>query len=237
MQQSGALMITTIAFDADDTLWENEHFFKLTEAKFAALLGDYAERDHLLERLLAAERRNLRIFGYGIKGFMLSMVETAIEVTDKRVPASVIETILQTGRAMLDHPVHLLPHVETILPELAQSYRLLLITKGDLFDQERKIALSGLAELFAAIEIVSEKEVPTYQRIFDTHTDSPGKTVMVGNSLRSDVIPAIEAGGWGIFVPHNLNWAVEHATAPDNHARFRQIDTLAALPALIGSLR
>ncbi len=230
-------MITTIAFDADDTLWENEHFFKLTEAKFAELLSDYAEKDHLLERLLTAERRNLKIFGYGIKGFMLSMIETAIEVTDKRVPAAVIETILQTGRAMLEHPVHLLPHVKEILPELAKSYRLLLITKGDLFDQERKIALSGLADLFAAIEIVSEKEASTYRRIFEIHTEAPGKTVMVGNSLRSDIIPALDAGGWGVFIPHDLNWAMEHARVPENHARFRRIDTLAALPPLIGTLR
>lgn len=229
-------MITTIAFDADDTLWENEHFFKLTEAKFADLLADYAEKDHLLDRLLEAERRNLRIFGYGIKGFTLSMIETAIEVTDKRVPATVIETLLQSGRDMLEHPVHLLPHVETVLSELAKSHRLILITKGDLFDQERKIASSGLADLFAAIEIVSEKDRQTYERIFDAHTESPNRTAMVGNSLRSDVIPAIEAGSWGVFVPHTQSWAIEHAETPEGNSRFRQIETLAALPALISDL-
>ncbi|MEP3275699.1 MAG: HAD family hydrolase [Stappiaceae bacterium] len=229
-------MITTIAFDADDTLWENEHFFKLTEAKFADLLVDYADKDHLLERLLAAERRNLKLYGYGIKGFMLSMVETAIEVTEKRIPASVIETILATGRAMLEHPVHLLPDVEQILPDLAKTYRLILITKGDLFDQERKIALSGLVDLFSAIEIVSEKDPATYRRIFDAHTEGAEKTVMVGNSLRSDIIPALEAGGWGVFIPHDLSWTIEHAEAPEDNARFRQLETLAALPELMSRL-
>src|SRR5689334_7815615 len=140
--------LTTLGFDADDTLWQNEHFYRMTEKRFAALLAGYAEADHLSARLLEAERRNLQHYGFGIKGFTLSMIETAIEVTEGRVPASVIQEILEAGREMLSHPVETLPHVREVLEQVAGNYRLILITKGDLFDQERKLAQSGLGELF-----------------------------------------------------------------------------------------
>jgi putative hydrolase of the HAD superfamily len=228
--------LTAIGFDADDTLWQNEQFFRLTEERFAELLKDYAERDHLTARLLDAEKRNLAHYGFGIKGFTLSMIETAVEVTDGKVPAPVIADILETGRAMLTHPVETLPEARATLERLADDYRLILITKGDLFDQERKLAASGLGDLFDAVEIVSDKSPATYDAIFARHADGAGKSMMVGNSLKSDVVPAIEAGGWGIHVPHELTWVLEHVEAPLEAPRFRQIDDLGELPALIETL-
>ncbi len=200
--------LSTIGFDADDTLWQNETFYRMTEERFRHLLGDHAEEADLSARLLEAEKRNLAVYGFGIKGFTLSMIETAIEVTDGAVPASVIGDILKAGRDMLGHPVETLPHAEETLESLAGSYRIVLITKGDLFDQERKLAQSGLGDLFDAVEVVSDKTAATYERIFTRHGDGPGRSMMVGNSLRSDVVPAIEAGSWGVYVPHDLTWAM-----------------------------
>ncbi|SMH27532.1 HAD family hydrolase [Mesorhizobium australicum] len=228
--------LTTIGFDADDTLWQNEQFFRLTERRFAELLADYAEPGHLVERLLAAERKNLAAYGFGIKGFTLSMIETAIEVTEGRAPASVIQAILETGREMLSHPVETLPHVRETLEALAGDYRLVMITKGDLFDQERKLAASGLGELFDAVEIVSDKKPDTYSRIFSRHGDGPERAMMVGNSLKSDVLPALDAGGWGVFVPHELTWVLEHAEEPANHPRFRKIAHLGELAEQVAAV-
>ncbi len=222
-------MITTIAFDADDTLWENEKFFKLTETKFAELLQDYITADQLSQCLLETERRNLARFGYGAKGFVLSLIETAIEVTNRQVSASTIEQIMQLGFEISEQPVHILPNVLETLTELSTEYRLLLITKGDLIDQERKVALSGLAHLFSAVEIVSKKTTDTYLRIFNQIADGPEKSVMVGNSLRSDVIPAIEAGSWGVYIPHNHSWELESANVPKHHSKFKQIESLSDL--------
>lgn len=227
------MSVTTLGFDADDTLWENERFFKLTEELFTGLLADYAAPDHLSERLLEAERRNLKLYGFGIKGFTLSMVETAIEVTEERVPAAIIEKILAAGRDMLVHPVETLPDVRETLEALAPSYRMVLITKGDLFDQERKLAASGLGELFDAVEIVSDKKEETYRRIFTAVGDGPERAMMVGNSLKSDIVPAIEAGCWGVHIPHELAWDLEHADAPENAPRFRQLATLGEIPWLL----
>lgn len=228
--------ITTIGFDADDTLWQNEQFFRMTQERFLDLLSDYAERDRLDERLLAAERRNVGHYGFGIKGFTLSMIETAIEVTDEKVPASVISELIAAGQEMLRHPIELLPHAREAIEALAGDYRVLLITKGDLLDQERKLAQSGLGDLFDGVEIVSNKTTPVYAEIFARHGDGAERSMMVGNSLRSDVIPVIEAGGWGVFVPHHLTWALEHDTAPEGHARFRELADLGALPALVAGL-
>jgi putative hydrolase of the HAD superfamily len=219
--------LTTIGFDADDTLWQNEQFFRLTERRFTELLADYADPDHLAERLLEAERRNLAAYGFGIKGFTLSMIETAIQVTDGRAPASVIAAILEAGRDMLSHPVETLPDVRETLEDLAGRFRLVMITKGDLFDQERKLAASGLGELFDAVEIVSDKKADTYRRIFARHGDGAERAMMVGNSLKSDVVPAIEAGGWGVYVPHDLTWVLEHVPEPEGHGRFRKIERVA----------
>ena len=225
--------LTTIGFDADDTLWQNEQFFKLTQERFAALLKEHAEPGQIGAQLLEAEKRNLRLYGYGIKGFTLSMIETALEVTEGRAPGSVVEEILSFGREMLAHPVETLPHARATLEKLAGAYRIVLITKGDLFDQERKLAQSGLGELFDAVEIVSEKSAATYARIFKRHGDGAGRSMMVGNSLRSDVLPAIEAGGWGVFVPHELTWVLEHAEEPADAPRFRRLDHLGELTRLI----
>lgn len=228
--------LTTIGFDADDTLWQNEQFFRLTEKRFAGLLAEHGEAEHISARLLEAERRNLAVYGFGIKGFTLSMIETAIEISGGRVPGSVVAGILAAGREMLSHPIEPLAHARETVEKLAGSYRLVLITKGDLFDQERKLAQSGLGDLFDAVEIVSDKSATTYARIFSRHGDGPEKSMMVGNSLKSDVVPAIDAGGWGVHVPHELTWVLEHVEPPRAAPRFRQIADLGELPRLIESI-
>jgi putative hydrolase of the HAD superfamily len=228
--------LTTIGFDADDTLWQNEAAFRLTQDRFTALLADFAEPDHLHDRLLAAERRNLGHYGFGVKGFTLSMIETAIEVTEARVPAAVIAELVAAGREMLEHPTELLPHAREAVTALAADFRVLLITKGDLLDQERKLAQSGLGDLFHGVEIVSNKTAPVYAQIFARRGTGAGQAMMVGNSLKSDVIPAIEAGGWGIHVPHGLTWALEHADPPTGHARFHSLPDLGGLPDLVSSI-
>ena len=227
------MRLTAVGFDADDTLWHNERFFRITQDRFAALLADHAEADDLSARLLAAERRNLGRYGFGVKGFVLSMIETAIEVTDARVPAGVIAELMAAGRDMLEHPIELLPHAREAVEAVADRYRVVLITKGDLLHQERKLAQSGLGDLFDAVEIVSEKTPEIYARIFDRHSDGAESALMVGNSLRSDVIPPIVAGGWGVHVPHGLEWAIEAAEAPAEHARFRRLPHLGDLLPLI----
>lgn len=225
--------LTAIGFDADDTLWQNEQFYRLTETRFLDLLSEHGEKKVLADRLLEAEKRNLALYGFGIKGFTLSMIETAIEVTEGRVSTAVIEKILAAGRDLLRHPVETLPHARDALERLSGSYRIILITKGDLFDQERKLAQSGLGDLFDAVEIVSDKARVTYERIFTRHADGPEHAVMVGNSLKSDIVPAIQAGGWGIYVPHDLTWSVEHAETPAEAERYREIRDLSELPGLV----
>jgi putative hydrolase of the HAD superfamily len=202
--------LSTIGFDADDTLWENEHFFRLTEQHFLELLADYAEPEKLSARLLDAQKKNLAHYGFGIKGFTLSMIETAIEMTDGKVPGDIIGRIVNAGREMLSHPIETLPHVHDTLEALTGQYKPILITKGDLFDQERKLAQSGLGDFFDAIEIVSDKTDATYTRIFAQHGDGASKAMMVGNSLRSDVLP--------------------------DRRRFAKIETLAELKPLIATL-
>ena len=228
--------ITTLGFDADDTLWQNEQFFRLTEARFTELLAEHADKDHLVERLLQAERRNIGAYGFGIKGFTLSMIETAIEVSDGRVPSSVIQQILAAGREMLSHPIETLPHARETLEAVVGRYRVVLITKGDLFDQERKLAQSGLGDYFQAVEIVSDKSAATYERIFALHGDGARHGMMIGNSLKSDVLPALAAGSWGAYVPHDLTWALEHADEPEGEARFLKLAHLGELPATLDSI-
>ncbi|MDO6458290.1 HAD family hydrolase [Celeribacter halophilus] len=229
--------LATIAFDADDTLWENEQFFRMTQERFTELLADFTEADHLSERLLAAERRNLGQYGFGIKGFVLSMIETAIEVTEDRVPASVIRELIAAGQEMLRHPIHLLDGVEETVGTLAEDYDILLVTKGDLLDQERKLAQSGLGDMFDGIEVVSNKTPDIYRTIFARHNTAPERAMMVGNSMKSDVIPPIEAGAWGVYVPHNYTWEIEHAEAPSAHPRFHELPRLTELPSLIDAIQ
>ncbi|KQV32291.1 HAD family hydrolase [Rhizobium sp. Root1203] len=228
--------LTTIGFDADDTLWQNEQYYRLTEAHFTELLSDFAEGPKISERLLEAEKRNLRHYGFGIKGFTLSMIETAIEVTEGKIPAAVIARILDTGRDLLSHPVDTLPHVQETLAALSESYLLVMITKGDLFDQERKLAQSGLGDFFHAVEIVSDKTAVTYRRIFSRIGGGPERAMMVGNSLKSDIVPAIAAGSYGVFVPHELTWVLEHVEEPTGAPRFRKIEHFGELRSVIESL-
>jgi putative hydrolase of the HAD superfamily len=228
--------LTTIGFDADDTLWQNERFFRMTEERFAALLADHAEPEGLKTRLLETEMRNLETYGFGIKSFTLSMIETAIEVTAGRVPATTLAQIMEFGREMMRHPIEPLPHVAETLETLAGRYRLVLVTKGDLFDQERKLAQSGLGDFFDGVEIVSNKTVETYSRVFSRHGDGPERAMMVGNSIKSDVLPAIRAGSWGVFVPHELTWAFEHQDPPEDEPRFRALDHLGELKQVIDEI-
>lgn len=225
--------ITTIALDADDTLWQNEHFFRLTEQRFADLLAPYTDAPDLTDRLIAAVTKNLNFYGFGMKGFALSMVETALDVTDHRVPGTVIAEILAAGRELLTYPIETLPYVDQALGQLQQSHRLILITKGDVFDQERKLAASGLADYFAAVEIVADKNPATYARIFARHTDGAERTVMVGNSLRSDILPALAAGSFAVYVPHDLTWSYEHAEEPTDEPRYARIAHLGELAEAI----
>ncbi|MGC4407906.1 HAD family hydrolase [Rhizobium rosettiformans] len=228
--------VSVIGFDADDTLWQNEQYYKLTEGHFRSLLADYAEGEHVSDRLLEAEKRNLAHYGFGIKGFTLSMIETALEVTEGRAPSSVISEILAIGRDLLSHPVECLPHARDALEALSGKYFLVLITKGDLFDQERKLAQSGLGDYFDAVEIVSDKTATTYRRIFGKHGEGPERGMMIGNSLKSDIVPAIAAGAWGVFVPHELTWVLEHVDKPEEAPRFREIPDLGHVPELVANL-
>ena len=226
--------ITTVGLDADDTLWHNETIFRLTQARFLELVRDHADEPTTQARLAEVERRNLRLYGYGIKGFTLSMLETAMELCDGEAPAHIVREILAAGREMIAHPVETLPGVDEALAELAERYRLILITKGDLLDQERKLAASGLGDLFAGVEIVSEKDRGTYDRVFTRHGTGPAEAVMAGNSMKSDVLPALEAGAWAVHIPYAVTWAHELAEAPDGHARYVALETIGKLPEWIG---
>jgi putative hydrolase of the HAD superfamily len=228
--------ITTLGFDADDTLWQNEQFFRFTEARFAEMLKDFAPAEKLAQELLETEKCNLRFYGFGIKGFTLSMLETAIEVTEGKVSSEVLGKIIAAGREMLHHPVDLLPGVAETLEVLVSSHDLVLITKGDLFDQERKLAQSGLGDMFKSVEIVSDKTVETYTRIFRAMGEGPEQSMMIGNSLKSDILPALQAGAFAVHVPHDLTWEYEREEAPKDHPRFNVIATLTELPRLLASL-
>ena len=227
------MTLTTIGFDADDTLWYHEPYYRMTQDHFARLLADYADPDHLQDRLLEAERRNLGHYGFGVKGFVLSMIETAIEVTEGRVPAKVIAEIMAAGREMLSHPIELLPDACAAVTALSKTHRIILITKGDLMDQDRKLAQSGLGDMFHAVEVVSDKTAATYVRAFTRHGTGAAQAMMVGNSLKSDVLPAIDAGAWGVHVPSGIPWALDAADPPVGHPRYRELPGLGALVPLV----
>ena len=224
------MTITTVGLDADDTLWHNETIFRLTHERFCDLLAGSVERTLIDARLAEVERRNLTLYGYGVKGFTLSMMETAMELTDGQASGAVIREILAVGREMLSEPVEPLPGVDLALAQLSERYRLILITKGDLLHQEQKLAASGLGDLFVAVEIVSEKDASTYDRIFARHGTGAGQAAMCGNSLRSDILPALEAGSWAAHVPYPLTWAHEMADAPIDHPRFAELTSIAEFP-------
>jgi len=223
----------TIAFDADDTLWHTEHLFSMTQEKFSQLLADYHEPDWIQERLFATEVHNLRQFGYGIKGFTLSMIETAIELTEGRIRGREIGAIIDFAKEMLQAPVELLDGAEDVVTELAQSHRLMLITKGDLIDQEIKIARSGLADQFDFIEILSEKTPVVYQQLLDRHAIEPARFLMVGNSLRSDVLPVLEVGAHAVHIPYQITWAHEAVHTDEVEHKYAELQHIRQLPAWI----
>ncbi len=226
-----------VAFDGDDTLWHNEPLFWASTRRFQELLAPYADPQALAQRLEAAEIANLSLFGYGIKGFVLSMIETAIAVSDGAVPASVIHELVERGKHMLAHPVHLLDGAaQAVAAVKDMGPRLVLITKGDLFDQESKLARSGLGDLFDAVEIVSAKDRDTYARLFARHGGGAARAVMVGNSVRSDILPVLAAGGFAIRTPYPNTWSHELADPPVDHPRFHAVDGIAQVPELIRNL-
>ena len=230
------MRITTVGLDADDTLWHNETIFRLTQDRFRALMADVAAPETLDARLAVVERRNLALYGYGVKGFTLSLIETAMELTGGEPSGRMIADILASGREMLVHPVETLPGVDHALAELSEDYRLVLITKGDLLHQEQKLAASGLGDLFAAVEIVSEKDPRTYETVFARHGTGAGEAAMCGNSLRSDILPALEAGAWAAHVAYPLTWAHEMADAPMGHPRFAELASISEFPGWLRAM-
>ena len=232
-------MLELVGFDADDTLWHSEPYFQDAHARFERILGSYIDladaRVH--ERLLATERRNIKLFGYGAKGMTLSLIETAIELTDASISGRDIQALVELGKAILTHPVELLPNVREAVAEVARHHRVVLITKGDLFHQEAKVRDSGLADLFHRIEIVSEKDPATYARLFEEFGLDAARFAMVGNSLRSDIEPVLALGGAGVHVPYAITWAHEAEHAVDAaHPRLRVAASLAQVPSAIAEL-
>jgi len=226
--------IRVIGLDADDTLWHNETIFERVHERYRALLARYHDAATVDRTLLATEKRNLELYGYGVKGFMLSAIETAIELTHGEISAGEIRTLLELGREMLAHPVELLDGVAETVAALARSHRLLLITKGDLRDQQRKLAKSGLAAHFAQIEIVTEKDRATYETILRRHGIAPAEFLMVGNSLKSDILPVLALGAAAAHVPYHLLWAQDHtAEVPVAPGRFFELVSIRELPALL----
>jgi putative hydrolase of the HAD superfamily len=228
--------ITTIGFDADDTLWHNESIFEDAHRRYCELLARWHDAETVERTLFATEMRNLELFGYGVKSHALSSIETAIELTQGAIHAEEIRAIIQLAKGMLDHPVDLLEGAAEVVHALRKKFRLVLITKGDLRDQERKLRKSGLEPHFAHIEIISEKDTHVYRRILDRHDVEPEEFLMVGNSLKSDILPVLDLGGRGVYVPYRITWQAERAEPPTGAAaegRFFQIANLRDLPALV----
>jgi putative hydrolase of the HAD superfamily len=198
--------IKTIAFDADDTLWVNEPLFRINEEKFDALLKEYISDDEITSKLFDAEIRNLKHFGYGIKGFIISMIETAIDLTNGEIKGCDLKKIVDWGKEQIEYPVNVLDGIIEVLEFLKDDYKLMIITKGDLFDQESKIARSGLAEYFDIIEIVSEKDEEVYSSIMKKHELKPNEFLMIGNSLKSDILPLVNLGAYAIHIPFHTTW-------------------------------
>lgn len=219
-------MIKVIAFDADDTLWHNEAYFQETEKKFCELLENYLPQHTVARELLSTEIKNIELYGYGIKAFMLSMIETAIRVTDKKIPNSAIEKIIQYGQEILTKPVDLMDGVSDVLSHLKGKYRLVMATKGDLLDQERKLKKSGLESYFHHIEIMSEKKEDDFRKLI-RHLDIPAENfAMVGNSLKSDIIPVLNLGGYGFHIPYHVTWAHERVEGQVEHEKFKELSNI-----------
>jgi putative hydrolase of the HAD superfamily len=229
--------INVIAFDADDTLWHNEPIFYSAKDKFARLLSAYHEEEWIAQRLDEAEIRNIKHFGYGIKGFTLSMIETAVELTEGRITGREIQEILGFTREMLAAPIHLLDGVRETIEELSRDYNLMVITKGDLFDQETKLARSGLGDFFSKFEIVSKKNRETYETITAKYGIDPKEFVMVGNSLKSDVLPVLEIGAMAVHVPYETEWFHEAVDECELEGKdFVRIENISRLPSWLCGL-
>jgi putative hydrolase of the HAD superfamily len=226
-----------IAFDADDTLWHNLIHFDATERQFGDMLSSFAEPAVATKALMDAEKRNIPLYGFGVKGFTLSMIETALIVSGGAIDAATLQKLIDMGRDMLDHDIELLPHVEETLKALHGTHRLLLVTKGDLHHQERKVLASGLAHYFEGVEIVSDKKAETYTRLCKRHGAKVDKTLMAGNSIRSDVLPMIEAGGHGVYVPFSILWDHEHEDVPAGTERFYAVQDMSGVPEIIRSIK
>jgi putative hydrolase of the HAD superfamily len=223
--------IDVIAFDADDTLWRNEDIFYSVHERFKQLLAKYHDEQWIVDRLYQTESRNFLHFGYGVKGFTLSMIETAIELSEGRISAGEIQTLIDMGREMMNAPIELLEGVVEVVEGLAQKFDLMLITKGDLFHQESKIARSGLKDYFKRVEIVSEKDAGVYQRITERHGIRPERFLMIGNSLRSDILPVIAMGGIAVHVPYKTEWIHERVSADELEGKiYFEIQHLGLLP-------
>ena len=236
MQEDNGIRL--VGFDGDDTLWRSEDYYRAAQAEFESIVAGYVDFDDLGARMFAIERRNLALFGYGAKGMTLSMLEAAITITDARISAHDLHRIVELGKEILRHPVDLLPGIREAVAEIAASHDVVLITKGDLFHQEAKVRESGLAALFPRIEIVSEKDTATYARVLSEFGLAPAQFAMIGNSLRSDIVPVLELGGWGVHMPYHVTWAHEaDATLDEGHAaRMREVAAPAQLPAAVRSL-
>ncbi|WP_024868738.1 HAD family hydrolase [Pseudoxanthomonas suwonensis] len=231
--------IRLVGFDGDDTLWRSEDYYRAAEKQYEEIIGRYIDLHDAgtLRHLLEVERRNLQVFGYGVKGMTLSMIEAAIELTDGRIAARDLQQVVEIGRATLQHPVELIDGIRGAVEQIAAELPVVLITKGDLFHQEAKIAASGLADLFPRIEIVSEKDPATYARVLSEFGIDASQFVMVGNSLRSDIEPVVRLGGWGVHIPYAITWAheAEHGLA-EEHPRVRSVAHASQLPQAIGRI-
>lgn len=237
MQAMNNRKIKYVAFDADDTLWAHESMFQTAHQTYKSNLAHYVSEEELGKKLYEFEMRNLNHFGYGVKGFVLSMIETAIEITQGAVSATEIQQIITLGKWMLDHPIDVLPHVENVLRALKDEFTLLIITKGDLFDQETKIARSGLADHFEWIEIVSEKNEASYQKILTSHSMLPDEIVMIGNSLKSDILPMCKLGCAAIHIPFHVTWAHEEVSKENlNGIMYHHLSDISLVPDFIRQL-
>jgi putative hydrolase of the HAD superfamily len=218
--------IKVIAFDADDTLWVNEPYYLATENEYCALLEDYLPHHELSAELLKTEIKNIPIYGYGVKGFVLSMLETALQITDNQVTTTTLSKIIALGKAMLHQKIELLEGVEEVLQSLYGKYKLVLATKGDLLDQERKLKGSGLEKYFHHIEIMSEKDEASYQKLLKHLDIQADEFMMIGNSLKSDVLPVLNIGGYGVHVPYHTTWALERIETDIKHDNFKHFDKI-----------
>lgn len=219
-------MIEIIAFDADDTLWHNESYFQEAEKKFCVLLENYLPQHTVARELLHTEIKNIALYGYGIKAFMLSMIETAIRITDKSLPNEAIEKIIEYGQELLNKPVDLIDGVEDVLQQLKGRYRLVMATKGDLLDQERKLKKSGLENYFHHIEIMSEKKEDDFRKLIRHQDILPENFAMIGNSIKSDIVPVLNLGGYGFHIPYHVTWAHERVETLIEHEKFKVLNSI-----------